>query len=46
VVVCLGLMASVPWETWERLIVWMAIGLAVYAAYGYRRSVLRHAKEA
>ena len=28
VVVCLGLMASLPWETWERLIIWMAVGLA------------------
>jgi basic amino acid/polyamine antiporter, APA family len=45
VVVCLGLMASLPWETWERLIVWMAVGLVIYAAYGYRRSVIRHAPE-
>jgi basic amino acid/polyamine antiporter, APA family len=43
VVVCLGLMASLPWETWERLIVWMAVGLVIYAVYGYRRSVIRHA---
>jgi basic amino acid/polyamine antiporter, APA family len=43
VVVCLALMASLPWETWERLIIWMAIGLVIYVVYGYRRSVIRHA---
>ena len=35
------LMASLPWATWERLIVWMALGLACYAAYGRRHSRLR-----
>jgi APA family basic amino acid/polyamine antiporter len=36
-----GLMLSLPWESWERLIVWMAIGFAMYFAYGYRHSRLR-----
>ncbi len=35
------LMASLPWESWERLIAWMAIGVAVYAVYGVRHSRLR-----
>jgi basic amino acid/polyamine antiporter, APA family len=44
VVVCFALMASLPIETWERLFIWMGIGLLVYAGYGYRRSVLRHGR--
>jgi APA family basic amino acid/polyamine antiporter len=40
-VVSLVLMASLPWSTWERLIVWMAIGMAMYFAYGARHSRLR-----
>lgn len=38
---CLGLMLSLPTGTWIRLAVWVAIGLAVYAAYGRRHSKLR-----
>ena len=34
-------MLSLPWATWERLIIWMAIGVAFYFVYGYRQSVLR-----
>jgi APA family basic amino acid/polyamine antiporter len=40
--VSLGLMAGLPWDTWRRLIVWMALGLVIYFAYGYRHSALRH----
>jgi APA family basic amino acid/polyamine antiporter len=39
--VALLLMLGLPWATWERLIIWMTIGVAVYFAYGYRRSRLR-----
>jgi len=42
-VVSLVLMASLPWSTWERLIVWMAIGIVMYFAYGSRHSRLRAA---
>jgi APA family basic amino acid/polyamine antiporter len=35
------LMTSLPWSTWERLILWMLIGVAVYFGYGFRHSRLR-----
>jgi APA family basic amino acid/polyamine antiporter len=41
--VSLLLMASLPWPTWERLIVWMAIGIVVYFTYGARHSRLGRA---
>lgn len=34
-------MASLPVETWERLFIWMAIGLAVYFLYGRRHATLK-----
>jgi APA family basic amino acid/polyamine antiporter len=36
--VSLILMASLPWATWERLIIWMTIGIVLYFAYGARHS--------
>ena len=36
--IALLLMASLPWDTWLRLIVWLLIGLVVYFAYGSRNS--------
>jgi APA family basic amino acid/polyamine antiporter len=40
-VVSLILMASLPWATWRRLIIWMAIGIVVYFTYGVRHSRVR-----
>jgi APA family basic amino acid/polyamine antiporter len=40
--VSVGLMAGLPWATWERLIVWTIIGLVIYFAYGYRKSYVAH----
>jgi APA family basic amino acid/polyamine antiporter len=34
------LMASLPWRTWERLLIWLGIGLVIYFAYGYKNSKL------
>ena len=36
----LYLMISLPWRTWERLIIWFVIGMVVYLFYGVRRSNL------
>jgi APA family basic amino acid/polyamine antiporter len=40
-VVSLILMIGLPWATWERLILWMVLGIVLYFTYGYRRSCLR-----
>jgi len=38
--ICLLQMFSLPWETWERLLIWMAIGLIIYFLYSRRNSKL------
>jgi len=35
------LMLGLPRATWERLAIWMGIGVVIYFVYGYRRSHLR-----
>jgi len=32
--VCVAQMVGLPWETWARLFVWLALGLVIYVAYG------------
>jgi APA family basic amino acid/polyamine antiporter len=39
--VCLGLMAALPIETWIRLALWLLIGFAVYFGYSIKHSALR-----
>jgi APA family basic amino acid/polyamine antiporter len=39
-VICFAQMFALPASTWERLIIWMAIGLAVYFLYGQKHSKL------
>nr|WP_092668155.1 amino acid permease [Hymenobacter arizonensis]SFP74973.1 amino acid/polyamine/organocation transporter, APC superfamily [Hymenobacter arizonensis] len=46
ILVCLVMMFSLPLDTWLRLIVWLAIGMAIYFGYGKKHSKLRLAQEA
>jgi basic amino acid/polyamine antiporter, APA family len=38
---CAFIMVGLPVQAWERFGLWLALGLVVYAAYGYRHSRLR-----
>jgi APA family basic amino acid/polyamine antiporter len=46
VICCLGLMATLPGDTWIRLIVWLLIGLVIYFGYSRKHSVLQRQREA
>ncbi|MFN8543708.1 MAG: amino acid permease [Candidatus Binatia bacterium] len=43
IVANLGMMCALPFENWVRLVVWLAIGLAIYFGYGRHRSHLAQA---
>jgi basic amino acid/polyamine antiporter, APA family len=40
-VACVYVMVGLPVRAWERFGIWMAVGLLLYFAYGYRKSTLR-----
>ena len=46
ILLCVALMLSLPSENWMRLILWLAVGLMIYFAYGYWNSKLRNAPAA
>ncbi len=41
ILTCVGLMLTLPADTWIRLLVWLLIGFAVYFGYGRKHSVLQ-----
>ncbi len=41
ILTCLGLMATLPADTWMRLLVWLLIGFTIYFAYGRKHSILQ-----
>jgi APA family basic amino acid/polyamine antiporter len=41
IITCVGMMLFLPWDTWIRLIVWMAIGMIIYYCYGKKHSKVR-----
>jgi len=42
VLICFGMMAFLPGDTWIRLLVWMAIGIVIYFTYGRKHSRVSH----
>ena len=44
--ICFYLMLNLAVETWIRFVVWMAIGLVIYFAYGYKNSRVGRRAEA
>jgi basic amino acid/polyamine antiporter, APA family len=46
IIACFGLMATLPGDTWLRLLIWLLIGFVIYFAYSRKHSVLQRELEA
>ncbi len=44
--ICVVQMVALPWATWERLLVWLGLGLAIYFMYSRRRAGEKRAEVA
>jgi basic amino acid/polyamine antiporter, APA family len=44
ILICGYMMYGLPTDTWLRLIIWMALGLAIYFLYGRHHSKLNTAR--
>lgn len=45
ILVCLGMMVFLPFDTWIRLLVWLLLGLDIYEHYGVKKSKLNAGKK-
>jgi APA family basic amino acid/polyamine antiporter len=45
IISCLAMMIALPGDTWLRLIIWMAIGIAIYFGYSIKNSKLNNPKK-
>ena len=43
---CVWVAWGLPWITWVRFLIWLALGLAIYFLYGHRNSLLNQDKQA
>jgi basic amino acid/polyamine antiporter, APA family len=44
IVICTAQMIALPFDTWMRLIIWMALGFIIYFLYSRKHSKLRKTK--
>ena len=44
IVTCIGQMFFLPAVTWVQMILWMAVGFAIYFSFGIKNSKIRHSK--